>query len=152
MKKAVIFDLDGTLIDSMWVWKSIDIEYLGRRNIEVPKELNKRLEGMSFEEVAVFFKENFGLEDSVEEIVEEWNKMAWDKYEHEVKLKHGVRELLKYLKNKNIKIIKRIFLLEISFIYFKSKSRLNVVNPVNVKLFCLVIFLTISLKNELFSH
>ncbi len=101
--EAVIFDLDGTLIDSMWVWKSIDMEYLGKRNIEVPKELNKELEGMSFEEVAAFFKERFEIEDSVEEIVAEWNKMAWDKYENEVKLKPGVRDFLKYLKNKNIK-------------------------------------------------
>ena len=29
-KKAVIFDLDGTLVDSMWMWKAIDIEYLGK--------------------------------------------------------------------------------------------------------------------------
>ena len=102
--EAVIFDLDGTLVDSMWVWQSIDLEYLGKRNITVPKGLNKRLEGMSFEEVAAFFKGNFGLEDSVEEIVDEWNQMAWDKYEHEVKLKHGVRDFLRYLKKRNIKI------------------------------------------------
>ena len=101
--EAVIFDLDGTLIDSMWVWKSIDMEYLGKRNISVPRELNKELEGMSFEEVAEFFKDRFDIEDSVEEIVAEWNKMAWDKYENEVKLKPGVREFLKYLKNNNIK-------------------------------------------------
>ena len=29
-KKAFLFDLDGTLVDSMWMWKAIDIEYLGR--------------------------------------------------------------------------------------------------------------------------
>ncbi|MBE5936253.1 MAG: HAD family phosphatase [Lachnospiraceae bacterium] len=101
--EAVIFDLDGTLIDSMWVWQSIDREYLGKREIAVPKELNKELEGMSFEEVAAYFKEKFGLEDSVEEIVAEWNRMAWDKYEHEVKLKQGVRDFLKYLKSNDIK-------------------------------------------------
>ena len=29
-KKAFLFDLDGTLVDSMWMWKAIDVEYLGR--------------------------------------------------------------------------------------------------------------------------
>ena len=29
--KAVLFDLDGTLVDSMWMWGAIDVEYLGRR-------------------------------------------------------------------------------------------------------------------------
>ena len=38
MIKAVIFDLDGSLVDSMWMWKAIDIEYLGRFGIEIPDE------------------------------------------------------------------------------------------------------------------
>ena len=101
--EAVIFDLDGTLIDSMWVWESIDIEYLGRHNIELPKELNREIEGMSFEETAAYFKKRFNLNYSIDEIAKEWNDMAWDKYENEVKLKKGVRKFLKYLKNKNIK-------------------------------------------------
>ena len=37
--KAVIFDLDGTLVDSMWMWKSIDVEYLGRNGIAVPEDI-----------------------------------------------------------------------------------------------------------------
>lgn len=101
--EAVIFDLDGTLIDSMWVWESIDIEYLGRHNIELPKELNREIEGMSFEETAAYFKKRFNLDYSIDEIAKEWNDMAWDKYENEVKLKKGVKKFLKYLKNKNIK-------------------------------------------------
>ena len=40
-KKAVIFDLDGTLVDSMWMWKSIDIEFLGRYGYECPDDLQK---------------------------------------------------------------------------------------------------------------
>ncbi|WDU83746.1 hypothetical protein [Caloramator sp. Dgby_cultured_2] len=34
--KAVIFDLDGTLIDSLWVWKQVDIEYLKKHGITPP--------------------------------------------------------------------------------------------------------------------
>ena len=47
-KEAVIFDLDGTLVDSMWMWKQIDIEYLGRFGYECPPQLQKEIEGMSF--------------------------------------------------------------------------------------------------------
>ena len=101
--EAVIFDLDGTLIDSMWVWERIDIEYLGRHNLEVPEDLNSSIEGMSFEETAAYFKERFNLEYSIEEIAQEWKNMAWDKYENEVKLKCGVKKFLKVLKDRGIK-------------------------------------------------
>ena len=40
-KKAVIFDLDGTLVDSMWMWKTIDIEYLARYGLECPDDLQR---------------------------------------------------------------------------------------------------------------
>ena len=46
--KAVLFDLDGTLVDSMWMWKDIDVEYLGRYGRALPPELQKEIEGMSF--------------------------------------------------------------------------------------------------------
>ena len=41
--KAVLFDLDGTLVDSMWMWKDIDIEYLGRYGYEYRRNCKKRL-------------------------------------------------------------------------------------------------------------
>lgn len=95
---AVIFDLDGTLIDSMWMWKSIDIEYLARFGIEFPEDLQRCIEGMSFSETAVYFKQRFNLPDSLEQIKSDWNRMAWDKYLYEVPLKEGVKEFLDYLK------------------------------------------------------
>ncbi len=92
--KAVIFDLDGSLVDSMWMWRDIDIEYLGRFGIPLPDDLQRSIEGMSFSETAVYFKEHFPIPDSIEQMKEDWNRMAWDKYMHQVPLKDGVREFL----------------------------------------------------------
>lgn len=102
-KKAVIFDLDGTLIDSMLMWDEINVEYLGQFGLEVPKDLQKKISGMSFTEAAVYFKETFHLPVSIEEIKEAWNEMAMYKYVHEVPLKPGVLEFLKKLKRRGIK-------------------------------------------------
>lgn len=92
--RAVIFDLDGTLVDSMWMWRQIDIEYLSRFRIVLPEGLQEEIEGMGFTETACYFKERFGLEDPVEKIKDDWNRMAWEKYEREVPLKPGVRAFL----------------------------------------------------------
>ena len=92
--KAVLFDLDGTLVDSMWVWKDIDIEYLGKFGHKLPDGLQNEIEGMSFSETAVYIKDKFQIPDSVEKMKEDWNRMAWDKYAYEVPLKEGVREFL----------------------------------------------------------
>lgn len=102
--KAVIFDLDGTLIDSMWVWQEIDKQFLGKRNIPVPNNMDEVLEGKSFTESAQYFKERFNLEMSVDEIKTEWNETAWEFYMHEVPLKKGVRKFLETLKVHNIKM------------------------------------------------
>ena len=97
-KKAVIFDLDGTLIDSMWLWKEIDVEYLGRFQIPYPEDLPDGIGGMSFSETAVFFQNYFQLPRTVEEIMEDWNEMALWKYTHEIALKPGAKEFLHHLK------------------------------------------------------
>ena len=102
--KAVIFDLDGSLVDSMWIWKDIDIEYLGRFGIEIPDGLQKDIEGKSFSETAVYFKERFQIPDSLEQMKEDWNQMAWDKYVNEVMLKPGAGDFLNYCIDHGIKL------------------------------------------------
>ena len=101
--KAVIFDLDGSLVDSMWMWRAIDIEYLGRFGIPLPEDLQSRIEGMSFSETAVYFKEHFPIPDSIDQIKEDWNCMAWDKYANEVPLKPGIPEFLERCREEGIK-------------------------------------------------
>ena len=102
--KAVIFDLDGTLVDSMWMWEKIDIEYLGRYGIPLPDKLQESIEGMSFSETAVYFKERFALEDSLDKIKADWNEMACEKYRSEVPFKEGALAFLQFCKKHGIKL------------------------------------------------
>lgn len=96
--KAVIFDLDGTLADSMYVWGLVDIDFLGRYNIPVPDDMKDDLEGMSFSETAEYFKKRFDLPLTVEEIKDCWNEMALYEYSHKVALKPGAAEFVPALK------------------------------------------------------
>lgn len=93
-KRALLFDLDGTLMDSMWVWDDIDIEYLGRFGHVPTKDMQRDIEGMSFTETARYFKQRYGIPDTVEEIKAEWNRLAHDIYAAQVKLKPGAYEFL----------------------------------------------------------
>ena len=102
--KAVIFDLDGSLVDSMWIWKDIDIEYLGRFGITLPPNLQSEIEGKSFSETAVFFKERFQIPDSIEQMKKDWNEMAWQKYINDVPLKPGADRFLQYCISHSIKL------------------------------------------------
>lgn len=102
--KACIFDLDGTLVDSMWMWPDIDREYLNRFEIEYDDNLKNEIDGISFHETAVYFKNKFGISDSVEKICKDWEDMAYDKYKYEVKEKPGCKKFLEHLRSKGIKM------------------------------------------------
>lgn len=102
--QAVIFDLDGTLVDSMHVWAQIDIDYLSTKGHAVPDNLVDEITHLSFQQTAEYFKTRFNIDDSVDEIMETWNNMAFNKYSTEVMLKDGAFEYLNKLKASGIKI------------------------------------------------
>ena len=102
--EAVIFDLDGSLVDSMWMWRDIDIEYLGRFGISLPDNLQTDIEGMSLGETAVYFQNRFHITDSVEKMKADWNEMARNKYKYEVHFKSNAREFLEVCLARGIKL------------------------------------------------
>ncbi|KAJ4460816.1 putative HAD family phosphatase [Paratrimastix pyriformis] len=103
-RTAVCFDLDGTLVDSMWVWSAVDEQFLGRRNIPVPPNLSTDLGVRSFREAALYFIERFHLSESPEEIQKEWDDLAVQNYRTKVQLKPGVLPFLEYLKEHSIRV------------------------------------------------
>lgn len=100
--KGAIFDLDGTILDSTWVWSKVDEDFLNGHGFEVPEDYSRAVSTMGFSEVAAYTIERFSLTASVEEVLAEWNRMAKDAYANEVELKPGTRELLQYLQKREI--------------------------------------------------
>lgn len=104
MKKAVIFDFDGTIANSRYVWQKVDVDFFAKRGMEIPRDYVEAISVMSFYNGAVYTKEKYNIKESVEEIMNEWNSQALREYKENVVLKPFVKEYLRELKDKGYKI------------------------------------------------
>ena len=102
--KAAIFDLDGTLIDSMGVWERIDTVFLQRRNIEPSLEYFTAVRTLEFQKAAEYTVSRYNLIESTEDIIKEWTEMSIDEYTHNISMKSNAKEYLTYLKENHVKI------------------------------------------------
>ena len=102
--KGVIFDMDGTLINSGHVWQDVDIRFMKKRGLTLPEDYFKVVSTMNFNQAAVYTKELFGLRETVEEISDEWLSMVQGEYAHNIFIKEGADAFLKALKEKGVKI------------------------------------------------
>lgn len=90
-----IFDLDGTLIDSNSLWLEVDDEFLARRGLVTTTEYQELVGRAIFPTAAEYTREYYGLEESPESIMAEWELLADHHYRHLVELKPGARDFLR---------------------------------------------------------
>ena len=101
-KKYAIFDMDGTLIDSMVFWKNLATEYLTSKGIlQFPADILEQIKPMTMSESAALFRREFGLTGDVEA---QMNEMMEDHYRNDIPLKPGVREYLENLHRQGVRM------------------------------------------------
>lgn len=105
MIKGVVFDVDGVLLNSMPVWENLGELYLNRLGVEAEKDLGEILFSMSLEEGAEYLITQYGIDKSVEEVVNGLNQEVRNFYEEKVPLKEGVRQYLSEFRERKIPMV-----------------------------------------------
>ena len=95
MVKGAIFDLDGTILDSMFVWEAFGEEYLRTLGMKPRENLAETFKTFTLEQSAEYYREHYGVTRSVSEIVNDINNMVAEIYRSKVTLKEGVKEFLR---------------------------------------------------------
>ena len=104
MLKGAIFDFDGTLFESMFIWNTAGETYLRSIGIEPREDLRKVLKTMSLLQSATYIREKYAVELTLEEIMDGINRTVEDFYFHTVQPKEGVATFLEQMKKQGVKI------------------------------------------------
>ena len=102
--RGAIFDVDGTLLDSMFIWDTIGEAYLRSIGYQPKENLNETFKNMSLHQAARYYQTEYGVTRSIDEIMDGVNAMLERYYRFEVPLKPGVAELLERLRQDGVKL------------------------------------------------
>lgn len=102
--RGAIFDVDGTLLDSMFIWDTIGETYLRSIGYEPKENLNEVFKDMSLRQAARYYQTEYGVTLSIDEIMDGVNAMLERYYRYEVPLKPGVAALLTQLRENGVKL------------------------------------------------
>lgn len=100
--KGAIFDLDGTLLDSMGTWSRLSAEFLRERGKEFTDEFLERLRPVSLRDAAQLMIDTYGVTESVEEIVELFLSRVGYYFDHVFELKRGAGEFVRSLRARGV--------------------------------------------------
>jgi len=102
--KGAIFDLDGTLIDSMRYWADVGEKYLKTKNIKIDQETKKACEVLPIHQSSVFIKNKYKLIETPEEVSDGLYSIIKNNYKVDIPLKNGVLDFLKKLHKAGVKM------------------------------------------------
>lgn len=102
--RAAIFDVDGTLTDSMYIWETAGELLLGNHGISAPPNLRQQLGPLTLRQTASYFNQHYGLHDTEEKTMEEICKLVEDEYFYRAPSKPYVEEALRWLREQGIVI------------------------------------------------
>ncbi len=102
--KAAIFDFDGTIADSCYVWEAVDKSFFEKRNMEIPFDYTQKISTLNMRDGAIFTKNEYNLPDSIDDIIKEWQQGAVNQYKHNVALKPFAAEYIRDLRAKGIRL------------------------------------------------
>jgi len=102
-KSFAIFDMDGTLVDSMPYWENLATEFLRNKGVQtISPDILEQIKPMTMTESAALFIEEYGLPGTAERVAAEMNAMMDEHYRKDIPLKPGVRAYLEALHRKGI--------------------------------------------------
>lgn len=104
MIRAALFDLDGTLLDSVYVWSRVDEIFFSRRGMDIPADYAGAIAGMSYMATAEYTRARFDMPESADEIAAEWTGIAREEYALRVPLKQGSAEFLDRMQKNGIRL------------------------------------------------
>ena len=102
--KYIIFDLDGTLIDSMPVWRGTGSNFLENHNFPVPENLMDVVKTQTIWQTAEYFRKDLGVPMEPKAIVDEIVESVVTAYRHTIPLKEGAREFLEAMAEKGVRM------------------------------------------------
>lgn len=102
--QGVIFDFDGTIADTSYIWEEVDRLFFLKRGMDIPSDYVEAISTLNFYDGAVYTKKKYNLPETVEDIMAEWNSSAQIEYRDNARLKPYVKEYMAQLNAEGVKI------------------------------------------------